>query len=293
MDFSPDEDEELERRSPRECPEGENRVTPTAVGESEDEELERRSPRECPEDENRVTLTTGGESEENHVPPNTGTTSAPTQSTDFTIVHPTQVRFTCPVCAVTYPKHASLVRHVGVSHKSVSLNITFKCALCDYTHANKHSTSLHFRHAQGAAIPPATIDGSKEKASPFCPLTFPSSHSCSTHIREKHMSEACQQRTREAAQKEVQQGVSTARTKWTQCEVERLKAALAKYGPASNIKLAKEIGTRSTEQVNVYKYRFLKAYPTWLKDNFHPAQPAANARSSRHSSSPTQSPPNS
>ena len=199
-----------------------------------------------------MTLTTGGESEENHVPPNTRTTSAPTQSTDFTIVHPTQVRFTCPVCAVTYPKYASLVRHVGVSHKSVSLNITFKCALCDYTHANKRSTSLHFRHAHGAAIPPATIDGSKEKACPFCPLTFPSSHSCSTHIREKHMSEACQQRTREAAQKEVQQGVSTARTKWTQCEVERFKAALAKYGPASNIKLAKEVyGAGQRLQVQV------------------------------------------
>eukprot|EP00731_Ephydatia_muelleri_P013712 Em0007g1022a len=175
MDFPPDEDEEAERRSPRECPEDvdENRVTPTAGGESE---------------ENHVTPTnTGGEpeeTEENHVAPNTGTTSAG-------------------------PRHASLIRHVGVSHKSVNLNIKFKCALCDYTHANKRSTSLHFRHAHGVAIPPATIDGSKEKACPFCPLTFPSSHSCSTHIREKHMTEACQQRSREAAQKEAQQGVNS------------------------------------------------------------------------------------
>ena len=282
MDFPPDEDEEAERRSPRECPEDvdENRVTPTAGGESE---------------ENHVTPTnTGGEpeeTEENHVAPNTGTTSARAQSTDFTVVHPTQVRFTCPVCALTYPKHASLIRHVGVSHKSVNLNIKFKCALCDYTHANKRSTSLHFRHAHGVAIPPATIDGSKEKACPFCPLTFPSSHSCSTHIREKHMTEACQQRSREAAQKEAQQGVSTARTKWTQREIELFKAALAKYGPGSNIKLAKEIGTRSTEQVNVYKCRFLKAYPTWVSEHYHPAIPVdGTARSSATTRSPSSQP---
>ena len=181
------------------------------------------------------------------------------QVIDLTITHPMQVRFTCPVCSLTYPAHSSLTRHVGVAHKSVHLEITFKCALCDYTHASKRSTSLHFRHAHGVAIPPATINGSNEKACPFCPLTFPSSHSCSTHIREKHMTEACQQRAREAAQKEAQRGESTARMKWTQQETEAFKAALAKYGPSSNIRLAAEIGTRSAAQVNVHKCRFLKA----------------------------------
>ena len=147
------------------------------------------------------------------------------QVIDLAITHSTQVRFTCPVCSLTYPAHSSLTRHVGVAHKSVHLEITFKCALCDYTHASKRSTSLHFRHAHGAAVPPATINGCNEKACPFCPLTFPSSHSCSTHIREKHMTEACQQRAREAAQKEAQRGESTAQTKWTQRETEAFKTA--------------------------------------------------------------------
>ena len=215
------------------------------------------------------------------------------QVIDLTITHPTQVRFTCPVCSLTYPAHSSLARHVGVAHKSIHLEITFKCALCDYTHASKRSTSLHFRHAHGVAIPPATINGSNEKACPFCPLTFPSSHSCSTHIREKHMTEACQQRAREAAQKEAQRGESTARMKWTQRETEAFKAALAKYGPSSNIRLAAEIGTRSAAQVNVHKCRFLKAYPNWLSENYHPAPPVNSAPTSRRSSESPRSPPTS
>ncbi|KAL5509875.1 hypothetical protein EMCRGX_G005315 [Ephydatia muelleri] len=167
-----------------------------------------------------------------------------------------------------------------VAHKNIHLAITFKCALCDFTHASKRSTSLHFRHTHSVAVPPTTIDGSNEKACPFCPLTFPSSHSCSTHIREKHMVEACQQRTREAAQKKAQRGESTARMKWTQRETEAFKAALAKYGPSSNIKLAAAIGTRSAAQVNVHKCRFLKAYPNWVSENYHPAPPVNSAPTS-------------
>eukprot|EP00731_Ephydatia_muelleri_P034285 Em0054g8a len=119
------------------------------------------------------------------------------------------------------------------------------------------------------------------------------SHSCSTHIREKHMTEACPQRAREAAQKEAQKGESTARMKWTQQETEAFKAALAKYGPSSNIRLAAEIGTRSAAQVNVHKCRFLKAYPNWLSENYHPAPPVNSAPTSRRSSESPRSPPTS
>ncbi|KAL5509989.1 hypothetical protein EMCRGX_G005452 [Ephydatia muelleri] len=118
-------------------------------------------------------------------------------------------------------------------------------------------------------------------------------HSCSTHIREKHMTEACPQRAREAAQKEAQKGESTARMKWTQQETEAFKAALAKYGPSSNIRLAAEIGTRSAAQVNVHKCRFLKAYPNWLSENYHPAPPVNSAPTSRRSSESPRSPPTS
>ena len=211
--------------------------------------------------------------------------------TDLVIIHPSQTRFTCPDtgCRLTYPTHTSLVRHVGVSHKRMTLNISFKCALCDYTHANKRSTSLHFRHAHGAAVPPASIEGSNEKACPYCPLTFPTMRSCSTHMREKHMGEVCAQRAREAAE-EVQRGTSTARAKWTEREVDLFKTALAKYGPDSNIKLAAEIQTRSAAQVNVFKWRFLKAYPSWLSEHYHPAPPAGNALNPRHASSSPRSP---
>ena len=91
-----------------------------------------------------------------------------------------------------------------------------------------------------------------------------------THIREKHMVEACAARVREAADKEVCVGESTARTKWSEGEIDRFKGALARLGPSSNIKLEAEIRTRTAAQVNVFKYRFLKAYLTWLKDNYHP-----------------------
>ena len=57
------------------------------------------------------------------------------------------------------------------------------------------------------------------------------------------MEEVCAQRARESPKKEVQHGESTARTKWSQGEIEKFKAALARYGPDSNIKLAAEIGT--------------------------------------------------
>eukprot|EP00731_Ephydatia_muelleri_P013765 Em0007g1075a len=213
--------------------------------------------------------------------------------TDLVIIHPSQTRFTCPDtgCRLTYPTHASLVRHVGVSHRRMTLNISFKCALCDYAHANKRSTSLHFRHAHGAAVPPASIEGSNEKACPYCPLTFPTKRSCSTHLREKHMQEVCAQRAREAADKEVQRGTSTARAKWTEQEVKLFKTALAKYGPDSNIKLAAEIQTRSAAQVNVFKWRFLKAYPSWLSEHYHPAPPAGNVLNSRRASSSPRSPP--
>lgn len=215
------------------------------------------------------------------------------QATDFIVIHPSQTRFTCPNCKLTYPTHHSLVRHVGVAHRHLTLNIMFKCALCDYAHASLRSTSSHFKQTHGAAVLPMDVEGSGEKACPFCQRSFPSKRSCSTHIRERHMQEACAQRSREAAEKEAQRGASTARTKWGQGEIEKFKEALAKLGPDSNIKLAAAIGTRSAAQVNVYKCRFLKAYPTWLKDHYLPAQPAANARSSRHSSSPAQNPPSS
>ena len=84
------------------------------------------------------------------------------------------------------------------------------------------------------------------------------------------MVEACAARVREAADKEVCVGESTARTKWSEGEIDRFKGALARLGPSSNIKLEAEIRTRTAAQVNVFKYRFLKAYLTWLKDNYHP-----------------------
>ena len=99
------------------------------------------------------------------------------------------------------------------------------------------------------------------------------------------MEEVCAQQAKEAAEKEAQLGTSTARTKWSQGEIEKFKAALARYGPDSTIKFAAEIGTRSAAQVNMFKCRFLKAYPSWLNDNYHPASPVANTPSSHCSSS--------
>ena len=99
-----------------------------------------------------------------------------------------------------------------------------------------------------------------------------------------HLRDAYGGDMRTTGQKKTQRGESTARMKWSQGETNKFKAALARYGPDSNIKLAAEIRTRTAAQVNGFKCRFLKAYPSWLKDNYHPASPVANVPSSRRPS---------
>ena len=83
---------------------------------------------------------------------------------------------------------------------------------------------------------------------------------------------------------EAQRGTSTARTKRGDGEIARFKEALKRLGPSDNGKLAEAVGTRDISQVTAFKSRFLKAYPTWLTDNYHPEQPATTASSSRCSS---------
>ena len=82
----------------------------------------------------------------------------------------------------------------------------------------------------------------------------------------------------------MRQGESTARMKWSEAEASKFKEALAKFGPDSNIKIAAAIGTRTAAQVNVFKWRFLRANPSWLQQNYHPAPTTANAPSARCSS---------
>lgn len=200
----------------------------------------------------------------------------------FTVTHPTQTDFTCPDCQLTYTSHHSLV---GMLHKRMTLNITFQCTLCEYTHESLRSTSLHYRHIHGAAVPPTAVVGSNAKACSFCTRSFSSIRLCSMHIRGMHMAEASAQRAREAAERVIQQGASTARTKWTECEIELFKNTLAEYVPSSNVKLAAAIGTRTKEQVNGYKTKFLMLNPIWLADHYHPATPTnRNTRSTCSSS---------
>ena len=93
------------------------------------------------------------------------------------------------------PRHlhhqASLMRHVKVSHKAMTLTVKYQCAVCDFEHFNKRSISAHFSQIHGAPPPPVDVDGSKEKVCPYCAQTFPSKLSCSQHIREQHMVESC------------------------------------------------------------------------------------------------------
>ena len=211
-------------------------------------------------------------------PAETGTTARRTpgqRGVNYTIIHPSQIRFECPMCKLVYTSHHSLVRHVGVSHSRLALTISYKCAMCDYAHTSLRSTSSHYRLSHGAAVPPVAVEGSNEKACPFCPRKFPSTRSCSTHIREKHMEQASAQRAREAADKEAQRGTTTTGTKWGEGEIRRFKEALARLGPSDNAKLAEAVGTRDKTQVSAFKCRFLKKYPTWLKDHRPPEQQAA------------------
>ena len=197
------------------------------------------------------------------------------QTADFVATHRCQTCFECPVCKVMYTTHNSLVHHVGTSHSRLTFNITFKCAQCDYVNANLRATSSHYKSTHGAAVPPVDIDGSIEKACPFCHRTFPWARSCSMHIRVHHMKEASKQQAREATEKDKQRGTST-HTKWGDVEIEWFKV-IKRLGPTDNTTIAKPIGTRDKFQVATFKCRFFKAYPTWLEDNFHLSQPPAPA----------------
>ena len=210
------------------------------------------------------------------------------RSVNFVVTHPSQTRFECPACKLCYTTHNSLACHAAISHAHLTLNISFKCALCDYANGKLRSTSNHFTTTHGATVPPADIAGSNEKACPFCMQTFPSTRSCSMHIKEQHMKEASEQRVREAAEKEKRRGSETARAKWGEGEIARFKEALKRLGPGNNAALAEAVGTRDKHQVTTFKCRFLKANPKWLEENYHPAQPVTNTSSSRRSS--TQSP---
>eukprot|EP00731_Ephydatia_muelleri_P013751 Em0007g1061a len=182
----------------------------------------------------------------------------PTRSVDFVVTHPIQTRFTCPACKLKYTTRHSLVHHVGVLHTRLNLNLNTK-----------------FQLAHGAAVPPVDIDGSNEKACPFCLRTFPSTRLCSQHIREQHMREASEKRAREAVEKERQRGSAMAHTKWGEAEIAQFKEALARLGPRNNAALASAVGTRDKQQITTLKSRFLKDNPTWLEENHHPAQPTA------------------
>ena len=85
------------------------------------------------------------------------------------------------------------------------------------------------------------------------------------------MKEASEQCAREAAEKEKQRGSAIAGTKWGEGEIARFKETLKRLGPGNNAALAEAVGTRDKHQVTTFKCRFLKANPTWLEENYHPA----------------------
>eukprot|EP00731_Ephydatia_muelleri_P034311 Em0054g34a len=178
------QDEEITRRRSRECPGGENESHMALAAGGNLEEHEETEENEDPDEIGRqrppddVTASAGPRDDV------TATAAATTRASghvvDYPIIHPSQTRFACPeaTCRLTYPSHASLVRHVGVSHKRLTLNISFKCAQCEYTHENKRSTSLHFRHAHGVAVPPAPVTAgntsNRRRASSTSPSSSPS-----------------------------------------------------------------------------------------------------------------------
>ena len=98
------------------------------------------------------------------------------------------------------------------------------------------------------------------------------------------MAEACEKRAQEAAMKEAQAGKTTNRQQWSESEIERFNGALVKYRSSSNVKLAEAIGTRTTSQVNIFKFWFLKNNPNWLHDNNHTATGSDNVGS--HAATP-------
>ena len=133
--------------------------------------------------------------------------------------------------------------------------------------------------------PPIAIDGSKEKVYPYCLLTFPSNLSCSHHIHEQHMVEACAPHAQAAAEKEAREKTTTNHQQWSPSEIEHFKAALTQFGPGSNIKNVEAIGTRSAAQANIYKHRFLKKNPTWVAE--HPRQRPGLTQGSAPSTPPS------
>ena len=73
------------------------------------------------------------------------------QTLDFTVIHPSQTRFTCPACKLTYTTHHLLIRHIDVSHARLKFNISFQCT---HVNTNPHATTNHYRLTHGAAVLP-------------------------------------------------------------------------------------------------------------------------------------------
>ena len=65
------------------------------------------------------------------------------QTVNLVVTHSSLTHVECPACKLVY-----------TTHKRLTLNISYKCALCDYSHVNLESTSGHFRLTHGAAVPP-------------------------------------------------------------------------------------------------------------------------------------------
>ena len=145
---------------------------------------------------------------------------------------------------------------------------------------SKRSIANHYTRIHGkTTTPPRNSQEAGSFSCDYCNKLYPSKRSLAQHIRNQHAEEASDQRATQAAKWEARY--------WTERDHQLFLEALARYGPASNIQLAKHIGTKTSKQVGTHKRIFLRDHPDWIKNCPPPDSPQSKDSSEEAAMNPT------
>ena len=169
--------------------------------------------------------------------------------------------FRCPVCNTSYKVYTSFTRHLQTRHEGM-VALSFRCVRCATVYASKRSASTHHSRAHrgealtssAAPLPPAPATSTSSSFTcSYCSQSYPSRRSLGQHIRNSHPAEASRDRARAAAE--------APRPDWSPAEHSLFLDAMERFGPASNVPIARAVGTRSVKQVANHKRTFLRNNP--------------------------------
>ena len=163
------------------------------------------------------------------------------------INYPSRECYKFPAYSSCYSVYSSWTRHLSLEHSDVEFQIQFKCDSCNKCFDFKRAIAAK-THGK-AVLPSRASQESGSFTCDYCPKFFPPKRSVAQHIRNRHPKEASEQRADQPAKWESRF--------WSERECQLFLEALAKFGPASNVRIANHIGTKTGKQIGVHKRIFL------------------------------------